>query len=93
MDRKNLGRAMSFSGVRRLKCVRQPPVCSPVFARQVKMSTMKTSQSAFSKEELISCGYGKLFGIGNPQLPIGDMLMVDRVTHISSEGAITTRAK
>ena len=50
------------------------------------MSTMKTSQSAFSKEELISCGYGKLFGIGNPQLPIGDMLMVDRVTHISSEG-------
>ncbi len=47
---------------------------------------MKSSQSVFSKKELIACGHGKLFGIGNPQLPVGDMLMVDRVTHISSEG-------
>lgn len=29
---------------------------------------------------------GELFGPGNAQLPIDNMLMVDRVTHISSEG-------
>ena len=40
----------------------------------------------YSKEELISCGKGELFGPGNAQLPIDSMLMVDRITHISSEG-------
>jgi len=42
-------------------------------------------QSSFSKEELIACGMGDLFGPGNAQLPVGNMLMADRITHISSE--------
>jgi 3-hydroxyacyl-[acyl-carrier protein] dehydratase/trans-2-decenoyl-[acyl-carrier protein] isomerase len=29
---------------------------------------------------------GELFGPGNAQLPVDNMLMVDRITHISSEG-------
>ena len=43
-------------------------------------------QSSYSKDELLACGHGKLFGPGNAQLPIGNMLMVDRITHISSTG-------
>lgn len=44
-----------------------------------------SSQNSFTKEELIACGMGDLFGPGNAQLPVGNMLMVDRVRHISSE--------
>ena len=43
-------------------------------------------QNSFSKEELIACGQGELFGPGNPTLPTDNMLMVDRITHISHEG-------
>lgn len=45
-----------------------------------------THQHAFSKEELIACGHGRLFGEGNAQLPIDNMLMLDRITHVSLEG-------
>ena len=44
------------------------------------------NQSTFSKEELIACGKGELFGPGNAQLPIDNMLMLDRITHISTSG-------
>jgi len=44
-----------------------------------------TSQSTFDKDELLTCGMGDMFGPGNAQLPVGNMLMVDRITHISSE--------
>jgi 3-hydroxyacyl-[acyl-carrier protein] dehydratase / trans-2-decenoyl-[acyl-carrier protein] isomerase len=44
------------------------------------------NQSSFTKEELVACGHGKLFGPGNAQLPIDNMLMLDRITHISSQG-------
>ncbi|WP_008292576.1 3-hydroxyacyl-[acyl-carrier-protein] dehydratase FabA [Congregibacter litoralis] len=43
-------------------------------------------QSSYAKDELIACGHGDLFGPGNAQLPVGNMLMLDRITHISSEG-------
>ena len=43
-------------------------------------------QNSFTKQELIDCGHGKLFGPGNPKLPVDNMLMVDRITHISTEG-------
>lgn len=45
-----------------------------------------TAKSAFNKDDLIACGNGKLFGPGNAQLPTDNMLMLDRITHISSEG-------
>ena len=45
-----------------------------------------TTKNAYSKEELVACGHGELFGPGNAQLPIDNMLMVDRISHISSEG-------
>lgn len=43
-------------------------------------------QHSFSKEELIDCGHGRLFGEGNAQLPVDNMLMMDRVTHIDGAG-------
>ncbi|MEJ2308767.1 MAG: 3-hydroxyacyl-[acyl-carrier-protein] dehydratase FabA [Gammaproteobacteria bacterium] len=44
------------------------------------------SQSSYTKEELIACGHGELFGPGNAQLPIDNMLMLDRIIKISTEG-------
>ena len=41
--------------------------------------------STYSKDNLVACGKGDLFGPGNAQLPTDQMLMVDRITHISSE--------
>ena len=43
-------------------------------------------QSQFSKDDLLACGRGDLFGPGNAQLPAPPMLMFDRITHITSEG-------
>ncbi len=43
-------------------------------------------QNSYNKEELIKCGQGKLFGPGNAQLPIDNMLMMDRISHISDTG-------
>ncbi len=43
-------------------------------------------KSSYEREELLACGDGKLFGPGNAQLPKPNMLMLDRITHISAEG-------
>ncbi|MDE0807985.1 MAG: bifunctional 3-hydroxydecanoyl-ACP dehydratase/trans-2-decenoyl-ACP isomerase [Alphaproteobacteria bacterium] len=47
-----------------------------------------TSQraSSFSYDDLIECAQGRLFGPGNPQLPMPPMLMCDRITNISESG-------
>ncbi len=43
-------------------------------------------QHQYSREELLQCGHGELFGPGNARLPLPPMLMFDRITHISEEG-------
>jgi 3-hydroxyacyl-[acyl-carrier protein] dehydratase/trans-2-decenoyl-[acyl-carrier protein] isomerase len=45
-----------------------------------------TENSSYTQEELVACGLGDLFGPGNAQLPLDNMLMFDRISHISSEG-------
>lgn len=45
-----------------------------------------SKQSSFSKEELLACGRGEMFGAGNAQLPLPPMLMFDRIVKISDEG-------
>ena len=47
---------------------------------------MFKGKSSYTKEELIACGRGELFGEGNAQLPLHNMLMVDRITEISDCG-------
>ena len=43
-------------------------------------------QQSFTREELLECGHGNMFGPGNAQLPTPNMLMMDRVLRISDEG-------
>ena len=43
-------------------------------------------QKQFSRDELLQCGHGELFGSGNARLPLPPMLMFDRITHISDTG-------
>ena len=43
-------------------------------------------KNSFSKQDLIKCGEGSLFGPGRAQLPVEKMLMVDRITEISQSG-------
>lgn len=49
------------------------------------MSDFRT-RNAFSYEDLLGCGHGKLFGPGNARLPLPPMLMFDRIVHISETG-------
>jgi 3-hydroxyacyl-[acyl-carrier protein] dehydratase/trans-2-decenoyl-[acyl-carrier protein] isomerase len=46
---------------------------------------MTITQNSFSKEELIACGHSHIFGPGNAQLPIDNMLMLDRITKITEQ--------
>ncbi|MFK7839149.1 MAG: bifunctional 3-hydroxydecanoyl-ACP dehydratase/trans-2-decenoyl-ACP isomerase [Bdellovibrionales bacterium] len=43
-------------------------------------------QSSYTYEEILTCGEGTMFGPGNAQLPLPNMLMFDRITHIVEEG-------
>ena len=43
-------------------------------------------KESYTKEELISCGRGEMFGKGNAQLPLPPMLMFDRITSIIDKG-------
>ena len=40
-------------------------------------------KSSYNYEELIECGNGNLFGLGNAKLPLPPMLMFDRISEIS----------
>ncbi|NIV17877.1 MAG: 3-hydroxyacyl-[acyl-carrier-protein] dehydratase FabA [Woeseiaceae bacterium] len=43
-------------------------------------------QSSFTYEELLQCARGEMFGPSNGKLPTPPMLMLDRITLISTEG-------
>ncbi len=43
-------------------------------------------RNSYSYDELIACGKGELFGPNNAQLPTPNMLMLDRIAHISEKG-------
>lgn len=43
-------------------------------------------QHSFTREELLKSGRGELYGSENAQLPLPNMLMMDRITHIAEEG-------
>jgi len=49
------------------------------------MSPVK-HRSAFDLSALLECAHGRLFGPGNPRLPLPPMLMFDRITHIADSG-------
>ena len=43
-------------------------------------------QHSFTRDELLNCGYGDLFGPGRAHLPVNEMLMMDRITDIQEVG-------
>ena len=43
-------------------------------------------KESYTKEELISCGKGEMFGKGNAQLPLPPILMFDRIVSINDKG-------
>ena len=43
-------------------------------------------QNSFNTEELLQCGRGEMFGPGNAQLPLPNMLMIDRIVDINEDG-------
>lgn len=49
---------------------------------------MTEKQSSFTREELLACSQGDLFGPGNSQLPAPNMLMMDRIATISETGGL-----
>ena len=51
------------------------------------------NQHSFTKQELLDCGSGKLFGPGRAHLPVGDMLMLDRIIEITEDGGAKNKGK
>ncbi len=45
-----------------------------------------TKEASFAREQLLQCGRGEMFGPGNAQLPVPNMLMMDRVARIADFG-------
>lgn len=43
-------------------------------------------KNSFSRDDLLACGHGEMFGPGNARLPLPNMLMMDRVVNITDEG-------
>ena len=50
------------------------------------MTDQPNQPSHYSRQELLNCGHGQLFGPGNPRLPLPNMLMFDRITQINQTG-------
>ena len=45
-----------------------------------------TPASSYSKEDILKCSSGELFGPGNARLPAPNMLMIDRIIEINNNG-------
>jgi len=46
----------------------------------------ESRKNAYTREDLLACAHGELFGSNNARLPLPNMLMMDRINHVSSEG-------
>lgn len=50
------------------------------------MMDISNRKNAYTREDLLECGQGRMFGPGNAQLPVPNMLMLDRITSITVDG-------
>lgn len=55
-------------------------------AIQIKADGGFTPKGSYTRDDLLACGHGQLFGPGNARLPLPPMLMFDRITTISLTG-------
>ncbi len=47
---------------------------------------MQEQRSSYTREDLLACARGEMFGPGNAQLPAPPMLMMDRIVEITADG-------
>jgi len=47
---------------------------------------MPDRRGSYEYEDLLACGRGELFGVGNAQLQLPPMLMFKRITEVSETG-------
>jgi 3-hydroxyacyl-[acyl-carrier protein] dehydratase/trans-2-decenoyl-[acyl-carrier protein] isomerase len=47
---------------------------------------LQEQKNSYSREDLLACGHGEIFGPGNARLPLPPMLMFDRIAAINSDG-------
>jgi len=52
----------------------------------IENHTQMSKEVSFTREQLIRCGQGAMFGPGNAQLPVPNMLMMDRILRIVDFG-------
>ena len=50
-------------------------------------------QASFTRDQLLECGEGRMFGMENGKLPLPPMLMMDRITHISDDGGAAGKGR
>lgn len=48
---------------------------------------------SFDRQALLDCAHGRMFGPGNPRLPLPPMLMFDRITNISEKGGASDKGQ
>src|SRR5574344_1902573 len=53
---------------------------------ETKLSLCERGVNSFSREDLLACSRGELFGPGNSQLPAPNMLMIDRIVETNDHG-------
>jgi 3-hydroxyacyl-[acyl-carrier protein] dehydratase/trans-2-decenoyl-[acyl-carrier protein] isomerase len=72
---------MELTGVQcclTLRTIKQEP--------NLLMTELQNIRNSYSKQDLVDCGVGKLFGLETAKLPNENMLMMDRVVDINSDG-------
>lgn len=52
----------------------------------LRSSQRAAGRHAYGREDLLACGRGELFGPGNAQLPLPNLLMFDRIVRIDDNG-------
>jgi 3-hydroxyacyl-[acyl-carrier protein] dehydratase/trans-2-decenoyl-[acyl-carrier protein] isomerase len=57
-----------------------------MIATQIKPDGVFVPKNSYTRDDLLACGHGQLFGPGNAKLPLPPMLMFDRITNVSLEG-------
>src|SRR4029450_13703199 len=58
----------------------------PMTSTALRRSQRDLGHHPYRRDELLACGRGELFGPGNAQLPLPNMLMFDRIVRIDDTG-------
>ena len=53
---------------------------------RVATDAFPAPQSSYTRDDLLACARGEMFGPGNAQLPAPPMLMMDRIVEITRDG-------